>query len=231
MGCMTGKFEPDRLDGLTPTGWTVWFRLGMGKLTSSSPRDQLLDAAETVAAREGVSRLTFDAVAAEAGVSKGGLLHYFASKDQLIEGMVRRAAEGWRLHFTSAYENASPGPGRMVRGLLQGCFTDAQSWTEELRRSYSSVFAALAQNPGLVEPMQEAYRELYGYLQADGLPDGVAETLATAIDGLWLYWVLRLRPVDQADLDRMRGVLERALAQAIESSKEEGSETTTHQEP
>jgi AcrR family transcriptional regulator len=228
---MTGKSPPDRPDGLTSHRGPVCIPPGMGKLTSSAPRDLLLDAAETVAAREGVSRLTFDAVAAEAGVSKGGLLHYFTNKDQLIEGMVRRAAEGWRLHFTSAYENASPGPGRMVRGLLQGCFTDAQSWTEELRRSYSSVFAALAQNPGLVEPMQEAYRELYGYLQADGLPDGVAETLATAIDGLWLYWVLRLRPVVQADLDRMRGVLERALAQAIESSKERAPETTTHQKP
>lgn len=228
MVCMTGKIESDRLDGLTPTVWTVWLRRGMGKLTSSSPRDQLLDAAESVAAREGVSRLTFDAVAAEAGVSKGGLLHYFSNKDQLIEGMVRRAADGWRDHFKTAYESVPAGPGRMVRGLLQGCFTDAQSWTEELRRSYSSVFAALAQNPGLVEPMQETYRELYGYLQEDGLPDGVAETLATAIDGLWLYWVLRLRPVAQADLDRMRGVLEGILSQAIENSKDGGTQTTTH---
>ena len=79
--------------------------------------------------------------------------------------------------------------------------------------------------------MREAYTELYGYLQADGLPDGVAETIATAIDGLWLYWVLRLRPVDQADLDRMRGVLERGLTQAIETAKENGSQTTTPQEP
>ncbi|MCW1885737.1 TetR/AcrR family transcriptional regulator [Luteolibacter flavescens] len=203
----------------------------MGKLTSSSPRDLLLDAAETVAAREGVSKLTFDAVAAEAGVSKGGLLHYFTNKEQLIEAMVRRAADGWRHHFTTSYENAEPGPGRMVRGLLQGCFTDAQSWTEELRRSFSSVFAALAMNPELVKPMQEAYQELYAYLQADGLPDGVAETLATAIDGLWLYWVLRLRPVCQADLDRMRAVLEGALGRAIERSKNGEPETTTHQKP
>lgn len=224
---MTGKIGSDRPDGLTSTGWTVWLRQGMAK-SNSSLRDQLLDAAESVAVREGVSRLTFDAVAAEAGVSKGGLLHYFTNKDQLIEGMVRRAADGWRHHFKTAYESVPPGPGRMVRGLLQSCFTDAQSWTEELRRSYSSVFAALAQNPALVGPMRETYAELYGYLEADGLPEGMAETLATAIDGLWLYWVLRLRPVAQADLDRMRGVLEGVLSQAIETAKDRGSETTTH---
>ncbi len=189
-----------------------------------------MDAAETVAATEGVARLTFDAVAAEAGVSKGGVLHYFGNKDQLIEAMVRRTAEGWRSHFRASYESVEPGPGRMVRGLLLNCFTDAQAWTEELRRSYSSVFAALSQNPALVEPMREAYAELYGYLQADGLSDGVAETIATAIDGLWFYWVLRLRPVDQAALDRMRGVLERGLSQAIEAAKKDGFQTTTPQE-
>ena len=226
---MTGKYQSDRLDGLTPTVWTVGSACGMTR-ANLSLRDQLLDAAETVAVREGVSRLTFDAVAAEAGVSKGGLLHYFTNKDQLIEGMVRRAAEGWRNHFRAAYQSVPPGPGRMVRGMLLNCFTDAQAWTEELRRSYSSVFAALAQNPSLVEPMRETYAELYSYLEADGLPDGVAETIATAIDGLWFYWVLRLRPVDQAALDRMRGVLERALSQAIEATKEDGSQTTTLQE-
>ncbi len=188
--------------------------------TTHSVRDELLDAAVRVAAKEGVARLTFDAVAAEAGVSKGGLLHHFANKDQLIEGMVRRTADCWRRHFTEAYENAPEGPGRMVRGLLQSCFTDAQTWTEELRRSYSSVFAALAQNAALVEPMREAYEELYRLVEADGLPDGVAEALTTAIDGMWFYWVLQLRPVDQATLDRMRGTLERILSQAAEAAKE-----------
>ena len=198
---------------------------------NQSMRDQLLDAAESVGVREGIARLTFDAVAAEAGVSKGGLLHYFTNKDQLIEAMVRRAADGWRHHFMSSYEGVPPGPGRMVRGLLQGCFTDAQAWTEELRRSYSSVFAALAQNPALIQPMRETYEELYSYLKADGLPEGVAETISTAMDGLWFYWVLRLRPVVQADLDRMRAVLERAISQAIDAAaKNEGSQTTTSQE-
>lgn len=229
---MTRKHNPDRLDGLTPTVWTVgWSAEAEMTRVNPSLRDQLLDAAESVAVREGVSRLTFDAVAAEAGVSKGGLLHYFTNKDQLIEGMVRRAADGWRHHFMSSYESVPEGPGRMVRGLLLGCFTDAQAWTEELRRSYSSVFAALAHNPSLIQPMRETYEELYRYLKADGLPEGVAETISTAMDGLWFYWVLRLRPVVQADLDSMRAVLERAITQAIDAAaKNEGSQTTTPQE-
>ncbi len=180
-------------------------------------RDILLDAAETVAAREGVARLTFDAVAAEAGVSKGGLLHYFASKEQLIEAMVQRSADGWRNCFMGAYEQTPEGPGRMLRAILGHCFTDACTWTEGLRRSYSAIFAALAQNSELVQPMRDVYDELYGYIAKDGLPDHVAEVMMAAIDGLWFYWVMRLRPVEQAELDRLRGALERILALSLEN--------------
>ena len=197
-----------------------------------SVRDALLNAAETVASKEGVARLTFDAVAAEAGVSKGGLLHHFTNKDQLIEAMVRRTAEGWRGYYTAALQSVPEGPGRLVRGLLKSCLTDAEQWTEDLRRSFSSVFAALAQNPALVEPMREAYVEFFQLVEADGLPDGLAEVLTTAIDGMWFYWVLRLRPVDQGALDRMRTNLEGILTQALEAlAKESPVETTTSEKP
>lgn len=186
-------------------------------------KDTLLDAAETVAARDGVSRLTFDAVAAEAGVSKGGVLHYYTTKDELIEGMVVRTANRWRHHYRTAYENEPPGPGRMTRGLLKSCFTDAQTWTEALRRGFASVFAALAHNPALIEPMRDAYAEFYRYVREDGLPPGVAESVTTAMDGLWFYWVLRLRPVDQSALDEMRGALEVTLTQALKDLEKSSS--------
>ena len=59
-------------------------------------RATLLDAAEAVVARQGIANLTLESVAAEAGMSKGGLLHHFRTKDRLIEALVRRAAENWR---------------------------------------------------------------------------------------------------------------------------------------
>jgi AcrR family transcriptional regulator len=186
-------------------------------------KDALLDAAETVAAREGVSRLTFDAVAAEAGVSKGGLLHHFASKDQLIEAMVKRTAFGWRKHFTDAYLDVPEGPGRMARAILKCCLTDAQTWTEQLRRSYASVFAALAHDPALIQPMRDAYTDFYRYVAEDGLPSNVSETIVTAIDGIWLHWVLRLRPVDQTVIDRLRVSLEAMLNSAVEEQQRNNS--------
>lgn len=53
-------------------------------------RGALLDAAERVVLRDGAGQLTMDAVAAEAGVSKGGVLYAFPSKDALIDALFNR---------------------------------------------------------------------------------------------------------------------------------------------
>jgi AcrR family transcriptional regulator len=180
--------------------------------THASPADLLLDAAEIVAVRRGIGNLTLDAVALEAGMSKGGLLHHFPSKDRLIEGMVVRHAKCWRNCYMQGYADVPEGPGRMARGLISRCLVDAKCWTEQLRSSTSAVFAALAQNPSLIQPMREAYSELHGMIAKDGLPSGVADVVLAAIDGLWLNWVLGLLQVDQSHVDRLRRGLQMLLA-------------------
>jgi AcrR family transcriptional regulator len=184
------------------------------KRTETILRGALLDAAEAVVARQGFANLTLDAVAAEAGMSKGGLLHHFRTKDRLVEGLVTRAAENWRACWMGSYEKASEGPGRMTRALLKHCLSDAKSRTEQLRRSSSAVFAALAQNPSLIEPMRAVYSDLHRRIAEDGLPPGVGEAVVTAIDGLWLYWVLGLVPVDQELMNRLGAALEEMLARS-----------------
>lgn len=181
--------------------------------TASSIQDTLLDAAIAVVAKKGIGNLTLDAVAAEAGMSKGGLLHHFPSKDLLVEALVKRSAECWHSCYMTAYERTPEGPGRMARALLDHCLSDAQCWTEQLRQSTSAVFAALAQNPSLIEPMREAYAELHRRIADDGLPQGVGEAIVAAIDGLWLDWVLGLVPVNQELVVRVRKALEEFLAE------------------
>src|SRR5690606_31627342 len=47
-------------------------------------RDKVLDAAEAVVMRAGAAGLTIDAVAREAGITKGGVQYAFGSKENLI---------------------------------------------------------------------------------------------------------------------------------------------------
>ena len=43
--------------------------------------------------RDGVARLTLEAAAAEAGLSKGGVLYHFPTRDALVAGMVSKIIE------------------------------------------------------------------------------------------------------------------------------------------
>ena len=61
--------------------------------TERSTRDRLIDAFETLLVTAGSRAATLDAVAEAAGVSKGGLLYHFPSKDALVEGMLDRLRE------------------------------------------------------------------------------------------------------------------------------------------
>ena len=127
-------------------------------MLTESLQDRMLDAAEVVVFRQGIANLTLEAVAAEAKMSKGGLLHYFPTKDRLIEGLVNRCAEHWRAGMLEAFEETPEGPGRMTRALLSH-LDDAETWTEQCQQSSSAAFAALAQNPKLIEPMRAVYSE------------------------------------------------------------------------
>ncbi len=58
-----------------------------------SARERILLAFETLLIDEGERAATLDAVAAAAGVSKGGLLYHFKSRDALTSGLIQKLSE------------------------------------------------------------------------------------------------------------------------------------------
>jgi len=63
------------------------------KTAATGTRDRILDAYETLLGESGERAATLDAVAGIAGVSKGGLLYHFGSKDALIDGVLDRLGD------------------------------------------------------------------------------------------------------------------------------------------
>ena len=57
---------------------------------SSTTQISILNAACQIILERGAEALTIEAVAQKAGISKGGLLYHFPSKNKLIEGMINR---------------------------------------------------------------------------------------------------------------------------------------------
>lgn len=146
-------------------------------------RDELLAAAERIVRRDGVGRLTLDAVAAEAGTSKGGLLYHFASREALITAMVERHGEAFSASIAAAMAGDPEPRGRWTRGYLRTTaphdgFTDGAT--------AMGLLAAMASNPALADPLREQYAAWRAQMADDGIPETDAMVVALAADGLWM---------------------------------------------
>src|SRR5215469_14243714 len=84
-GAPSGRYSPASVAPHNPN--TMLFR---EPIPGQPARERLLDAAERLVLETGAGHLTLAAVAKFAGVSKGGLLYHFPSKDSLLEAMLAR---------------------------------------------------------------------------------------------------------------------------------------------
>lgn len=64
-------------------------------MSRPSNRPAIMDAALRVAERVGVGALTIEAVAAEAGLTKGGVIYHFPTKAELLTGIHIELAARW----------------------------------------------------------------------------------------------------------------------------------------
>ena len=145
-------------------------------------RERLLDAAEAVLAEHGTQGLTLAAVAAHAGVSKGGLLYHFATKDALITGLIERLIEG----FDALVEQLRrERPGWYTRAYIEATFTVlAEQDTDLARRRWAAVSAA-ATDPELRAPLAKAQRRWMSEgIDQESDPD-LSQLARLAADGVW----------------------------------------------
>jgi AcrR family transcriptional regulator len=145
-------------------------------------RDRLLDSAEAVLAEHGTQGLTLAAVAAHAGVSKGGLLYHFANKDALITGLIERLIAGFDELIESFRQER---PGWYTRAYVEATFTILAEQDAGLaRRRWAAVWAA-ATDPQLRAPLAVAERRWMNE-GLDEEPDPELSRLARfAADGVW----------------------------------------------
>ena len=177
----------------------------MSTSRSQATRDRLLDAAETVLVDHGASALTLEAVAAQAGVSKGGLLYHFPTKDQLAAGLVARAVQ----RVDTALETASSAgvAGSFTRAYIGVTLGDGPGHTAADPLS-TALLGALALDPALLDPLREAYARWQARLEADGLDPADATLVRLAVDGWWTSLVLELPPLSPALTAQVRARLD-----------------------
>lgn len=151
--------------------------------------------------RDGAERVTLAAVAAEAGVSKGGLLYHFGSKQALVAGLVDRLVG----RFDEAMSGCGEQPGAATRAYLANSVdtTPPGGW-----QTAAAMLAALLMDPASLAPLRERYTRWQRRLENDGIDPAVATVVRFVADGWWQAQLLDLAPPDPALRERALALLD-----------------------
>ena len=160
--------------------------------TRSIDQQGILDAAEAVVARDGATRLTLDAVATQAGVSKASVLYDYKNKQALIAAVVQRATDRDNAFNQSQIDALGDVDSPVIRGRIQAA---SQPFPEEFGAVALQLCAALAQDQTLRGITQNNQQQtLASVLDSASNPRG-ARLAYLALEGLkllesfdYLHW-------------------------------------------
>jgi AcrR family transcriptional regulator len=155
-------------------------------------RAQLLDAAVAVIRRHGAAALTLDAVAAEAGVSKGGVLYHFGSKRALIDGLLERWLDNFEAQLTDEDVLAS---------YVRAC--DLPKSGPDYNAAEFGVLAAMIDEPGALEATRVREASWMERILAGATDPVDAWLVRLAADGLWYSDLLGIAPPQGDDRRRL----------------------------
>lgn len=143
-------------------------------------RAAILVAAGQIASAQGVQTLTIQAVAAAAGVTKGGLLHHFPDKDSLIHALRDLAVAAFEAELERMMA-ADPQPeGRFTRAYIRSCLDP-----ETALGGTGALITALWADPAM---RHDWYHWMAGLEARHAATDGATRLrlLRYAADGVWM---------------------------------------------
>jgi len=162
-----------------------------------------MDAAEYVVLEKGASHMTMDAVAAKAGVSKGGLIYHFPSQRDLLQAMLKRFIDQVEARLADARARLPASPVREIKAYVMAWFTLGSQY----RRSASALLATISREPGLLETVRKKHVEVLAkIIEAAPNPEH-ATILSLATEGMWISELLDISPLAHNE----RGRIKRAL--------------------
>jgi TetR/AcrR family transcriptional repressor of nem operon len=152
------------------TNSQFWFTYQSVGMTNRTEREwpetkrRLVDAGVSLMRARGFNATSLDDICAAAGVTKGGLFHYFKSKEEIAKAAIATFAEGKVRDFQNAafrkladpldrvfgrldFAIESTGATRLTKGCLIGMLAQELSFTNsELRRVCQDSFLRIAED-------------------------------------------------------------------------------------
>lgn len=149
-------------------------------------RQALLDNAARIAAKEGFAAVTLQTVAQASNVTKGGLIHHFASKQALVEGMFLDQLRRFEMEIENFLAYDKVAYGRFTRAYVSALF-------DKDRFGAGSAWTAMAATVTADRSMRAVWsqwmaRRLKQHSETDS--DAMLETVRLAADGAWFNYLL-----------------------------------------
>lgn len=147
----------------------------MAQSERQNNRARILDAARRIVEARGTAHLTIEAVAAEAGLSKGGVIYHYGSKKALLEALRDAALEDMRGRYAACDQ-------------AEGAFL---AWLHAYRASNAAgpalgaaMLANAAEAPEMLDPVRAFVRGSLEDVVADAADPDLARLLFVAVLGL-----------------------------------------------
>ncbi|MGP4023205.1 TetR/AcrR family transcriptional regulator [Actinomadura sp. 3N407] len=171
-------------------------------------RQRILDGALELLRAEGGGKITLDAAARQAGVTKPGLMYHFATKDALMLGVVEYAADRWerRLLDYLGQPLETAAPHQRIRAYVR------VSLTEEFDRADFAIFADALYRDALGAAWVRRFDPWLAL--PDDLPEAERGRLTAArllADGYWTAAATGVFPVPERDRAQILAVADHLL--------------------
>lgn len=150
-------------------------------MRSNSRRNEILSSASNIVESLGMEKLTLEAVAKNAGISKGGLLHHFPNKEAIIKAMIEEYVNDFFSKLNERTNESIDEDGKWSRAYVEVTFNDSNT-TADLSTAF---VAAIFSNPQLLADYHNKNRTVIEAISNDGIDLVDATIVRLATDGLW----------------------------------------------
>ena len=151
--------------------------------SAAETRTLLFEAASQILRADGLSSLTLAAVAREAGLSKGGLLYHFPTKEALVEALFEYHNDLFENRLAELAAQEIDRPGAWLRAYARASVE--QITDPDTASLYSSLFAAEERYATAHRLMRQKYARWQAEVDNCGLDPNWASLIRLAVDGLW----------------------------------------------
>jgi AcrR family transcriptional regulator len=176
--------------------------------TKLSSRQRLLEAADALAREVGPGNLSLDAVAARAGLSKGGLLYNFPTKAKLLEALV----EAHMQRAENALQESERAGVELPNGMALAYLDHFRQERRERPVRASGMLAAIMEHPALIAPIRRHQRVLLDRLKVRSKDPQLAFVAFLAIEGLRCQQLLDCQSLEHDEIEQALDRLEAHLA-------------------